>query len=206
MIALTTKHQPKRIADFAGLKRAKAIMSHVVANPRPDAFLLHGAAGSGKTTMALALCEELNGQLIHIPSSECSVDKVRWLRDVTASYPMFGDWYVVVCDECDKMSPAAQVAFLSLLDATGMPQNTVFVFTCNATKGLEDRFISRCKAIEFPACTGPEVSNFLFGVWVKETGSFEAPPMRELIEASAGNIRGALNALEMELICQAVAA
>jgi len=38
---------------------------------------------------------------------------------------------------------------------------------------------------------------------VKETGSFEAPAMRELIEASAGNIRGALNALEMELICQA---
>src|SRR5215469_9507818 len=119
MTALTEKHRPKRIRDFAGLKRAKAIMTKLVSSPYPSAWLFTGDSGTGKTTLALAFADELGAQVIHVPAAECTVDKVRWIRDCTASMPMFGSWYVVLIDESDRMTPAAQLAFLSLLDATG---------------------------------------------------------------------------------------
>ena len=128
MTQLTETYRPKRIADFAGLARAKAIMSAFVRNPHSDAFLWHGASGTGKTTLALAVAGELNAQVIHVPSSDCSVDKVRWLREVTACVPMFGRYYVVIVDEADRMTPAAQIAFLSLLDATGFPKEKVTAY------------------------------------------------------------------------------
>jgi len=42
-------------------------------------------------------------------------------------------------DEADRMSKAAQLHLLSKLDATAFPPNTIFIFTANATDGLEDR-------------------------------------------------------------------
>ena len=39
------------------------------------------------------------------------------------------------------MTPAAQLALLSKLDATAFPPNTVFIFTCNETGNLEPRFL-----------------------------------------------------------------
>ena len=211
MIALTAKYQPKRIKDFAGLTRAKAIMSHFVKSPRPDSFLFHGASGTGKTTLALAVAAELDAQIIHIPAAECSVDKVRWLREVTACAPMFGTMYVVVCDEADRMSPAARVAFLSLLDATGMPDNTVFIFTSNETPDPSDRFVSRCKVIAFDgAVDAGSAISFLYKIWYSEAGT-EAPmpemlkssEIRAELEEKGGNIRAFLNNIELELMAVA---
>jgi replication-associated recombination protein RarA len=201
---LTERYRPRRIRDFAGLSRAKAVMTHFAKAPYPAAFCYMGAAGTGKTSLALAVAEEIKAQVIHVPAGECTVDKVRWLRDVTACVPMFGAWHCVIIDECDRMTPQAQVAMLSLLDATGFPENTVFILTCNTTKGLETRFMSRCRTIEFDGgAESQEIANYLTGIWYRETGG-QLPPfrMREFIETNGGNIRGALMGIELELICQ----
>ena len=42
----------------------------------------------------------------------------------------------MLVDEADRMTPAAQLALLSKLDATAIPPNTIFIFTCNETDGL----------------------------------------------------------------------
>ena len=47
------------------------------------------------------------------------------------------------------MTPAAQLAFLSKLDGTAYPPNTIFVFTCNGVDSLESRFLSRCRRVDF---------------------------------------------------------
>jgi replication-associated recombination protein RarA len=173
-----------------------------VANPYPSAFLFTGAAGTGKATLGLAVAAELQAQVIPIPSAECTVDRVRELRDITRNGNMFAEWNLILVDEADRMSPVAQVAFLSMLDATGFPPNTIFIFTSNSTKGLEPRFLSRCRVIEFDgAAESAETANYLLSVWVKETGrTAGAPRMPELIKRTAGNIRSALMELEMEII------
>lgn len=92
MTALTSKYQPKKIAEFAGLHRPKRIMQRFISDPHSDAFLLYGGAGLGKTTFALAVADELGCtkdrlNLIHVAAAECTVEKVRWIRDITESAP-----------------------------------------------------------------------------------------------------------------------
>ena len=204
MVSLTTRYQPKRIADFAGLRQAKAIMARLTAEPWASAWLFVGAAGTGKTTLGLAVAAELNAELHHIPAAGCTLETVRSVAQSCYYMPMCGgSWHVVLVDEADAMSPAAQKAFLSYLDATAFPPNTIFIFTCNETGPLEARFQSRCRTIQFDGgADSQDVANFLFGVWVKETGSFSgAPIMRDLIASNGGNIRGALMGMELSILC-----
>ena len=203
MVSLTTRYQPKRIADFAGLKIAKALMGKLVSDPWASAWLFVGAAGTGKTTLGLAVASELNAELHHIPAAGCTLETVRSVAQSCYYRPMMGgQFHVVLIDEGDQMSNAAQLALLSYLDATAFPPDTIFIITCNGTGKLEPRFLSRCRTIQFDGgADSKDVANFLFGVWVKETGSFsDAPIMRDLIANNGGNVRGALMGLEMELL------
>jgi hypothetical protein len=64
----------------------------------------------------------------------------------------------------------AQLAFLSLLDATAFPPNTIFVFTGNDTTNLESRFMSRVRLLEFSSYgIAAPVSELLQRVWQSET-------------------------------------
>ncbi len=62
------------------------------------------------------------------------------------------------------MTPAAQLALLSKLDATAFPPNTVFIFTCNATDSLEPRFLTRCRVIEFSSYG---MANEIASYWIR---------------------------------------
>ncbi len=211
MIALTTKHQPKRIADFAGLKRAKAIMSHVARAPYASAWYYLGDSGTGKSTLALAFANEIGCtpermNFIHIPAAECTVDRMRDVADIVRGMPMFGSYFVVLIDEANMMSPAAQGKLYSMLDATAMPENVIWIFTGNSTKGLSDAFMSRCKVIEFDgALDKVDAMTFLYKVWYAEAG--HDVPVPVITWGDKINMRSHLNAIEMELLCvEAVAA
>jgi replication-associated recombination protein RarA len=213
MIALTERYRPRKIADFAGLHRAKKIMTRFVASPHSDAFLAHGPSGVGKTTFWLAVAAELGCSkdrlnLIHVPAAECSVEKVRWIREITESAPMFGQYWCVIVDECDRMSPTARVAFLSLLDATGMPERTVFLFTSNETPDESDRFISRCKVLSFDdQVPANDAISYLYKVFYTEAPSGAALPeilnpasITARLTEKKSNIRSFLNDVELELM------
>lgn len=200
MIALTEKYKPVRLEQFAGLARPKAILARFAADPGSSAWLFLGPSGVGKTTAALALCEQLGAELHHIPSKLCDLATVEDVVRKCHYMPWAGQWHFVLVDEADQMSHAAQLAFLSKLDSTAAPPNTIFVFTANAKDALEDRFISRCRTIKFEKPEAAEIREYLAGVWAKESDA-PAPDLAELDYEANGNIRSALNLLEMELIC-----
>jgi DNA polymerase III delta prime subunit len=60
-----------------------------------------------------------------------------------------GGFHVVLADEADQMTNAAQLGLLSKLDSTDPAPNTIWIFTANDTERLERRFLSRCKVLEF---------------------------------------------------------
>jgi DNA polymerase III gamma/tau subunit len=206
--SLTDKYKPKRVADFL-MGFPKRVMLSLLANPKPSAWYFLGASGLGKTEMALAVAAEMPAQLHHIASKECDLERVRRLKLACNYVPhdMFNPerqckMHVVIIDEADQMSPGAQLAFLSLLDATGFPPNTVFIFTGNSTDGLEDRFMSRVKMLPFSkeGLSG-EITKLLAFIWASEGGSAEnAPNFARIVKDSKNNIRDAIGVVEVELM------
>jgi hypothetical protein len=99
------------------------------------------------------------------------------------------------------MSNAAQLHFLSKLDATAFPPQTVFVFTCNTTDGLEPRFLSRTRQIEFSSYgLASEATRLLETVWQREANGASAPNFARIVKESSNNVRDALMCLETELL------
>ena len=58
-VSLAEKYRPRVVADFIGLAKPKAIVSNFLKAPRESAFLFTGGTGLGKTTLALAMANEL---------------------------------------------------------------------------------------------------------------------------------------------------
>jgi DNA polymerase III gamma/tau subunit len=200
--SLAEKYRPRTIADFVGLEKPKKILTKFIRAPYPSAWLFVGPSGVGKTSMAQSLCMEINAELHHIPSQKCTVEAIEKACHVCHYLPFCpGGFHVVLCDEADRMSNAAQLALLSKLDATAFPPNTIFIFTCNSTDGLEPRFLSRCRVIEFSSYgMANEIAEYLEKVWHAEGGNGNGPDLARLAKQSRNNVRDCLMRLEVELM------
>lgn len=196
---LTEQYRPLRIADFIGLDKPKKWASKLVAKPFDSAWVFVGASGMGKTTLALAIAAELDAELHHIPSQRCSVLEVETVRRKCQYVPMMGKrLHLVLVDEADQMSSAAQLALLSMLDSTNRAPNTIFIFTCNETLRLESRFLSRCGVVEFSSYgVAKETAELLETVWGAEAPKdAEAPNFQRIVKESNNNIRASLMQLQ----------
>src|SRR5713101_1875043 len=164
-VSLVERYRPHEIDGFIGLPKPKAIFKALLAKPRACALLLVGPPGVGKTTLALAFARELKAGLIHVPSQGLTVEAVESTWERIHYYPESGGFWVVLCDEADKMTRQAQIALLSKLDSAatlrpqfgggaqaGKPLPVIWVFTANGTglfgtdvpDAFEKRFLSRC--------------------------------------------------------------
>jgi len=198
---LAEKYRPRAIADFIGLDKPKRILGKFATNPYQSAWIFIGPPGTGKTTMALALAEMLGAEVHHIPSQQCNVANVEDVIRRCWYVPVSGGFHLVLVDEADKMSNAAQLHFLSKLDATAFPPQTIFVFTCNATDGLESRFLSRTRQIEFSSYgMSSEATQLLESIWEREANGASAPNFARIVKESSNNVRDALMTLETELL------
>ena len=200
--SLSEKYRPKSIGEFIGLDKAKRILAKFAAQPYPSAWLFVGPSGVGKTSMAQALCAQIRGELHHIPSQKCTVEAIEKACHDCYYLPFApGGFHVVLCDEADRMTPAAQLALLSKLDATAFPPNTIFIFTCNATDGLEPRFLSRCRVIEFSSYgMAGEIAAYLENIWRAEGGNGNGPDFTRLAKDCRNKVRDCLGRLEVELL------
>jgi len=128
----------------------------------------------GKSTMALALADELQADLHKIPSQT---------------------------QKCTVQAIAAQLALLSKLDSTDPAPQTIWIFTANDCERLEKRFLSRCRVLEFSSYgMRGELASFLAQVWRSETGTDGAIDFERVAKNSTNNVRDALQTLEVELL------
>ena len=199
---LTEKYRPQTIDSFVGLEKPKKILSKLAANPFPSAWLFIGPSGTGKTTMALALATAIPAELHHIPSQECNLENIERVRRTCQYVPMAGcKMHMVLIDEADRMTDAAQISLLSKLDATNFPPNTIFIFTCNASDRLEARFLSRLRTIEFSSYgIAKDAAQLLEDIWNREALRSDAPNFSRIVKESNNNVRESLMRLETELM------
>jgi len=200
--SLAERYRPHSFSEFVGLDKPKKILAKFAEAPYPSAWLFVGPSGTGKTSMALAFCEAIRGELHHIPSQQCNVETIENVIRQCHYVPSTGkSFHVVLADEGDKMSKAAQLHLLSKLDATAFPPSTIFIFTANATEGLEDRFLSRTRQIAFQSHgMAEQTAKLLETIWEREAGQADKPNFLRIVRESQNNVRDALMSLETEIL------
>ena len=205
--SLSEKYRPTSIADFAGLEKPKKICQGIAARPYDAAWLFLGASGTGKTSMGLAIAEAISAELHHIPSQECNLENIERVRRICQYVPRLGcKKHLILIDEADQMTSAAQVSLLSKLDATNFPPDTIFIFTANATDRLEPRFLSRLRTVEFYSyAMAKDAIALLERVWMAEAPKgAKAPNFARIVKDANNNVRESLMSLELELLTSTI--
>ena len=202
--SLTEKYRPRALDQFCGLDKAKKIARRLIAAPKESAWFFLGPSGTGKTSLGLALAELIPAELHHLPSQECNLANIERVRQTCQYFPASGyRCHLVLADEIDQLSPAAQISLLSKLDSTNFFPNTIFIGTANSTDRLEPRFLSRFHVIEFSSygMAAPAVE-LLTKVWNAETApDAPAPNFARMVKESNNNVRESLMRLETEIMC-----
>jgi ATPase family associated with various cellular activities (AAA) len=192
-VSLTEKYRPQSFADLFGQSFAVDTLTQFASNPYPMAFLFHGETGTGKTSAALALANELgvdaNWSLHRISAGEMDAEAVAFaLKSLRFSAPN-GGWKIVVCDEADSMSAKAKQMWLSALEE--LPSRSVVVFTTNHRSKFEPRFLHRCEEVAFESDADTlyqDAQRFLETMWHAEAMPGTAPDVRSLDLAEKGHI------------------
>ena len=220
-VSLLEKYAPRTLDDIRGQPHVTDRLRRFLARPRPAALILSGATGRGKTATAEVLARLLGcdvderelGGLYEISSGDMGKAEVINAIDQLYRTPLCGSgWKVLVANECNHMTAAAEVAWLDPLDVIkkrGQPPRSLIVFTTNAIHDLSDRFRDRCAdhVYEFesrPAKLRQVISEFCREIWRAEFGPDEPFPfgpglgMRSLSgdAAESMSVRLALQTME----------
>jgi putative ATPase len=200
---LAERYRPQTIDGFIGLDKAKKFMSGLLRNPKESSWLFVGPSGTGKTSMALALAAMIPAELHHIPSQNCNLETIERVHRTCHYVPAAGkNYHLVLVDEADRMTDAAQIALLSKLDGTDTAPNTIWIFTCNAIDRLEGRFLSRHFQVDFSSYgMAKDAASLLEDIWNEEApDDASTPNFSRIVKEANNNIREALMKLEMELM------
>ena len=197
------EYRPKAVSDCVLPKSIKDYFLGVVAKGDIQNMLLCGPAGSGKTTVARALCEELNSDYIIINGSEESgIDVLRTkIKSFASTVSFTGNTKVVILDEADYLNPnSTQPALRGFIEE--FANNCRFIFTCNFKNRIIQPLHSRCAVIEFkiPNQEKPKLAATFYkrvvDVLTAENVSFDPKVLAKVVEKHFPDFRRTLNELQ----------
>ena len=145
------KYRPQTIEDTILPKPLKETFKDFVEIGEIPNLLLCGSAGVGKTTIAKALCNELNADFIVINGSDEGrlIDTLRTkIKNFASTVSLSSSAKVVILDEADYISAdSVQPALRNFIEE--FSSNCRFIFTCNYKNKIIEPLHSRCAVVEF---------------------------------------------------------
>ena len=137
------RYRPTKIEDCILPKRIKAQFQDVVNGKHIPNMMLAGGAGIGKTTIARALCIELNVDWLIINcSEETGIDVLRnKIKDFASTVSFSDNGKCIILDEFDYSSPNLQAGMRNAMEA--FSKTCSFILTCNYPNRVIDALHSR---------------------------------------------------------------
>lgn len=142
-------YRPKNISDCILPPRLKEYFQVQVDAGELQNMLLVGGPGTGKTTVAKALCNELGIDVYFLNASkDGNIDTLRTKIQSFASTMSFKDGHkCVILDEADYLTAATQPALRSFIEEYS--KNCRFILTANYSNKIIEPLKSRCAVLEF---------------------------------------------------------
>lgn len=204
-MSLYLKYRPTVFDDIVGQDDAVKLLKAVVAMPkedRPKVFLLAGASGCGKTTLARAFARAIGVDPSRTDffeqdaSKDRSIDTIRTMCNGMGNRPMSpkAEGRVYLIDECHQLLRPAQEALLKKCEDT--PPGTYIFFCTTEPNSLGAALRSRCKCVTIKPLTTTQLIKNLRRVAAAEGIQATDDALIKIAENSNGSARVSLQLLE----------
>ena len=143
------RYRPNTIEECILPKRIRATFQDIVKDGSIPNLLLVGGAGTGKTTIARAMCKELAVDWIIINcSEETGIDVLRnKIKDFASTVSFSDNGKCIILDEFDYSSPNLQAGLRNAMEVYS--KTCTFILTCNFPNKIIDPIHSRVTTINF---------------------------------------------------------
>lgn len=197
------KYRPKTVQDCILPEELKNTFQQFVDNKNIPNLLLSGGAGTGKTSVAKAMLNELGCDYIVINGSmNGNIDTLRTdIQNFASTVSLAGGRKYVILDEADYLNPqSTQPALRNFMEE--FSSNCGFILTCNFRNRIIDPLHSRCAVIEFsiPSNEKPRIAAELFKrikTILRDNGiEYDEKVVAEVVKKHFPDFRRVLNQLQ----------
>jgi len=197
------KYRPRTLEECILPDAQKQVFQQFIEAGEIPNMLLCGTAGTGKTTVARALCNELGCDYIVINGSEESgIDVLRTkIKGFASTVSFEGKPKVVILDEADYLNPnSTQPALRAFIEE--FSKNCRFIFTCNFKNRIIAPLHSRTTVVEFKLVNGQKKKmaglfhKRMMDILKKEKVEYNDKVLAELLMKHFPDYRRVLNELQ----------
>ena len=225
---LARKYRPATFDDLIGQDAMVRTLSNAFATGRiPQAWILTGVRGVGKTTTARILARALNyelpdgsgGPTIHMPvlgvhdqaimesrhvdviemdaASHNGVEDVRQINEAVRYAPVSARYKVYILDEVHMLSPQAFNALLKTLEEP--PPHVKFIFATTEIRKVPITVLSRCQRFDLRRVDAGLLVAHLGAIAAKECIDAEPEALALIARAAEGSVRDALSLFDQAI-------
>lgn len=212
MAPLSERMRCNRLKDFIGQKHLiskGSLLSRAIEADRLGSCIFYGPPGTGKTTLANIIAESTGAAYAYLNAVSSGVsDAKKVIDDAKSRLSLYGKRTYLLLDECHRWSKAQSDCVLSAIEKGEI----IFIgsTTENPYVTMTKAIVSRCRIFEFKPLTQADIKeglNRALNDDIKGLGQYKAHVSEEAINhiawMSNGDLRSALNALELAVITTA---
>ena len=228
---LALKYRPKNFKELIGQDiMVETIINSIKLNKLPNAYLLTGIRGTGKTTTARLIAKAINceknfiaekigeycncdsckeiGEDNHLDvlemdaASRTGIDDVRELIDSSKYNPTSAKYKIIILDEVHMLSKQAFNGLLKTLEEP--PPHLKFIFATTEVKKIPITIISRCQRFDLHRVSIENLVKNMKKILQNEKKDVLDEALNLIAKSSEGSVRDSLSLLDKILISQSI--
>jgi DNA polymerase-3 subunit gamma/tau len=228
---LALKYRPQEFKDLIGQEvMAQTITNAIKLGKTPNAYLLTGIRGVGKTTTARLIAKALNcvkkfdeGEKCKVDeychcneivdsnhmdilemdaASKTGIDDIRELIENAKYSPTSAKFKIFIIDEVHMLSKQAFNGLLKTLEEP--PPRLKFILATTEVRKIPVTILSRCQRFDLKRVNLEKLFLHLENISKKENGSISEGALQLIAKAAEGSVRDAISLLDRALIGQTI--
>ena len=194
------KYRSQTLEQYIGNDAIKDRIADCIAKNDIPHFIFSGTAGTGKTTLAKLIVNNIKCDYLYLNASdENGIDIIRDKVKGFASSASFNPLKVIILDEADFLTQPAQAALRNIIEEYSI--NTRFILTCNYIERLIEPLQSRCEInILKPPTKGGVAKHICTNILDVEKIMYEMKDIAQVVNMFYPDIRSIIKVLQQNSI------